>query len=280
VGTIADISDYINRATGGASGTPEVLHFSKTDRINGAGVTGGAGRWISLNMMDGCPSGTGGTALGAASVPTNVSDGTLRHANASGGRTKWLTGVTASCITPGTLLIYDRLGEQGGLSGALATTQTTNLPTSPLTRSTSGLGVQIFLEIHTTIGASGANVTVDYKNEDGVSKTSPVVALGAGTQREQGRLIPVALSAGDLGVTSVEAVKLSISTGTAGSFGVVLAKPLLYLPLQIAGVGENRNLLSGFGPIEIPENAALSMAFFGSSSTIPAPVGTLSFVEA
>ena len=54
---IADLSDLINRSTGGNSGTPDNLFFFKRARVAGAAATAPiAGRPASLWTYDGQPS--------------------------------------------------------------------------------------------------------------------------------------------------------------------------------------------------------------------------------
>lgn len=278
---ITDLSDFINRASGGNSGTPETIHFFKGDRIASTlQSVPTAGRWVSLNMADGMPCGTGGATVTTSTVPTNASNGTLRQTDPGGGRTKWLTGLSVVSSVAGTLMLYDRLVEAGGWGATTTTAQTTNLPTSSLTRNTGGVGNQIWLEVHSTVGNTVTSITVDYKNQAGTQHTSPAITFGGTGIREIGRLLPVPLLAGDTGVTTIENVDLVASTGTAGSFGAFIARPLLVLPLNIAGVGDTRNLLTGFGPIEIPTDCALSMAFLESSTTPAALWGSAAFVEA
>ena len=51
----------------------------------------------------------------------------------------------------------------------------------------------------------------------------------------ESRVIPLALQDGDTGVQSVQSVTVLATTGTAGNFGIVIAKPILYAPCEIAG---------------------------------------------
>lgn len=131
--------------------------------------------------------------------------------------------------------VIDLLNHHNGMSGIVTTEQTTNLPsgsTAALTRYTSGEGVMIGLVIYTTIGSTGTTVTVRYTNSSGVgNRTSPATTFGGGV-RQAGSIVPIPLQAGDTGVRSVEGVTLAGTTGTAGSFGVSLFKPLAMFALN------------------------------------------------
>ena len=126
--------------------------------------------------------------------------------------------------------VIDLLNHHNGMSGVVTTEQTTNLPsgsTAALTRYTSGEGVMIGLVIYTIIGTTGTTVTVRYTNSAGVgNRISTATAFGATGFREANIIIPIPLQAGDTGVRSVEGVTVTATTGTAGSFGVSLFKPL------------------------------------------------------
>lgn len=137
------------------------------------------------------------------------------------------SGVTSS----GTTFICDRLSHQGGLVANIATPQTTNLPTAALTRYTDGDGVWIGLEIHVLLGAATeVTATVTYTNQDGVGGRLGRCQIGGGSHSSASGFCVVALQAGDTGARSVESVQLSGTTGAAGSFGVVLFKPLIPFP--------------------------------------------------
>lgn len=151
-----------------------------------------------------------------------------------------LAKVRASGEGTAAVVIVDRLSHQGGLSGATAPAeQTTNLPTAALTRYTSGEGVQIGLEVHTSVGSTAVDVTARYTNTTPTgSRVTEAVSIGTSFRNAPGVFIPLPLQAGDTGVTSVEGVTLSATTGTAGAFGVVLYKPLT-APLPINQACDN-----------------------------------------
>lgn len=93
---IADLSDLVNRLTGGASGTPDPRWFFKVARHDGAAVTAVpiAGRPYSLWRYDGSPG--PGAAPTSWANPDNTTNGGLEQADPGGGRQKWLTQFGAS----------------------------------------------------------------------------------------------------------------------------------------------------------------------------------------
>lgn len=181
----------------------------------------------------------GGTAPTTAAAPTSATTGSMGQVDSSG--VQRLAQVAASLGNSGYLLIADRLSHQGALSGTVTTAQTTNLPTSALTRYTDGVGVMAALEIHTQIGTTQTTVTASYTNEGGTSgQTTTATAIGGTGFREAQRLILLPLQSGDAGVRSVESVTVASTTGTAGAFGVVLFRPLF--GMVVPGIGTQQML--------------------------------------
>ena len=278
---IQDVSDLLNLATG--AGSPEVINFWKDARVAGVAAPSTiSGRLHDLFLYDGMP----GTAVAptTAVVPTNATQGCIGQTDPASGYKKWLHSIGGVGSAAGTLVLYDLLSHQGGLSGTSApAAQTTNLPTAALTRYTSGLGVEIWLKIYTQIGASATTVTASYTNTTPTAgRTTTAVAIGAANNREMTRVIALPLQAGDRGVTSVGSVTLAATTGTAGNFGVSLVKRIAEIPFPLAGVCGFANLVrGGEGPIEIAPGAALFLAWHANATVAPQilPGSWASFVE-
>lgn len=141
-------------------------------------------------------------------------------------------GISGVC-----LIVADILNQSGGLSGALATEQTTNLPTAALTRYTSGDGVMAGLILNAAIGTTATTFTANYTNQAGTTgRISTATGIGSSSLGNAiGSFFPIPLAAGDTGVRSVESVTLAATTGTAGNMGIVLYKPLAMIALNDFG---------------------------------------------
>ena len=266
---IADLSEHINRATGGNSGTPQSIFGFYTDRTVGAATTWAVTNYLSSPwQQDGCLMGGGSVPGTTPAAPDNTTVGGILHNNPSGGRQLWLTQFAAAGSTGSTsCLLYDRLLHQGGLDGTSTSAQTVG---GTLTRHTDGVGVKIAVEIYTLIGTTARTITASYTNQAGTSgRTTPATVFGGTNNRERGRLILLPLQAGDTGVQSVQSVTLSASTGTAGSFGVTLLYPLRWSMSMAAGMLDTAEIgiVDSTGPTEIPEDACLSVAVLNSGST-------------
>lgn len=279
---LTDLSDAINRATGGNSGTPENIFMFKDARVDtGAAQAPVAGRITSLWQYEGLPSG-GAAPGGTVAVPDNTTTGGLLQTDPGGGRTKWLTGVTGCCNAAGTLIVYDRLLHISGLSATTTTAQTVG---GTLTRytGTESKGNQIWLEIYSAIGTTGTTITAQYTDQDGnTAITSTATGFGGTGLREVQRIIPVPLASGDSGVRQLDNVDLLASTvSAAGDFGAMIVRPLCLVPISNIGCGAVIDYITGIpAPIEIKTDACLAVAFVAQSTTIPQVHMTFHFIEA
>lgn len=277
---IADLSDLINRATGGNSGTPETVWFQKVARVAGAAATVPiAGRPASLWRYDGINWPGGSASPATVAAPDKTTTGALLGwTNPGGGREKHLVQAFATGLVAGTLVIYDRLLHIGSKSGTVTTAQTV---AGSLTRNTGGVGNFAFIEIDTIIGTTGTTVTMSYTNQAGTSgRTSPAVVIGGTGFREVSRVIMLPLQAGDTGIQSVQSVTLAATTGTAGAFSVVIAKPLAYLGFGLAGSPGWRDFTTGLPGIpKIETDACITGLWMPNTTTAPEITGVLSTVE-
>lgn len=278
---LTDLSDLINRMTGGNNGTPENVFYHKVPRVAGVAATAPiAGRGCSLWTYDGYPA--GGTAPGAAAIPTRTTTGAIPFTAAGGSREKWLISTGIVPQVAGVFVLYDRLFHISGLSGTSTADQTVqgSTPSPALTRNTGGVGNFAFYEIYTLIGATSTTLTMTYTDQDGNTGQTSTINIGATNFREVTRAQRIPLAAGDSGIRAIEKVKLTATTGTAGDFGITIAQPLAWIPIGAAGVGGWRDFTTGLPGIpKIDNNACLSLFFIPATTTAPEVWGTLGFVE-
>jgi hypothetical protein len=187
--------------------------------------------------------------------------------------------MTAAASASGTLILYDRLLHIGGLSGTVITAQTVG---GTLTRNTLGAGNQIWVEIYTQIGTTATTITANYTDQDGnTAQTTTATAIGGTGLREAQRIIPLPLASGDSGVRAVASVTVLATTGTAGSFGVSIVRPIAVIPLGLLGAGAVRDFIAGLPSIpEIATDACLSLAWLANSTGAPQVYGSLHMIEA
>lgn len=183
--------------------------------------------------------------------------------------------INPSTNCQGILHIVDLLVEYGGFSGTSAVLQSTAVATgvNNLPRYTNGEGVIAFIEAQTNLGATPANVTLVYTDQDGNTGTAPLqttiasIAAGKAVQLNG----PFwGMAAGDRGIKSVQSLTLSAST-LAGTIAVLLCKPLasIVCPLTL-GVMEGD--FSNLAPMLPPLNDDVALGFIWQPTTTNTPV--------
>lgn len=278
---LADLSDLINRQTGGNNGSPDNVFFHKVPRVAGVAATAPiAGRGASLWTYDGMPA--GGAVPTSAAIPDRTTPGAIPFTAPGGSREKFLIGTAIAPSVSGVFLLYDRLFHIGGLNATLTTAQTVQgtTPTPALTRNPGGVGNFAFYEIYTAIGTSGVTLTMTYTDQDGNTGQTSTVNIGNTGFREVTRAQRIPLAAGDSGIRAIQQVQLSATTATAGNFGITIGQPLAWIPVGAAGVMGWRDYTTGLPGIpSIDPNACLSLLFIPSAATAPELLGSAAFVE-
>jgi len=168
-----------------------------------------------------------GSTPGAAAVPTNATTGALAQKDSTG--VMRLAETLAQMGSSGYVMICDRLLHQGGSSGIVTTAQTVG---GAITRNTGGVGNFLAAEVYTQVGATATTITASYTNQAGTaSQTTQAVAFGGTGAREVQRFIPLPLAQGDSGVRACASATVLATTGTAGSFGITIWRPLFAMPI-------------------------------------------------
>lgn len=222
----------------------------------------GPGLFHSLWAVPGCPG--AGAASGSinGSIPTDATAGAFPFTNAAGALNNYLGYISASSTVACTLILYDRLWHSSAMSG----TETGQPAISPpaLTRYTTGAGVELWGEIYSAIGVSAATLTVTYTDQDGNTGNAATYAHPANAEAV-GQMFPFVLASGDSGVRACTVYDWSVTTGTAGNFGLTLMKRLLTIPLQTASVASVYDAFSS-GLREIQDDACLAFMVQCSST--------------
>ena len=150
-----------------------------------------------------------------------------------------------------------------------------------LPRYTDGSGVQAFFvnTNATALGAATPNLSLGYTNSASTaSRATPTVlpigktaaanglVLYSGTgSGKYGPFMP--LAAGDGGIQSVETIQNSISY-VSGEYAVVLARPLLTLPMTTLGVAAERDLLNQVPSLpRVFDGACLNWMLYSGANT-------------
>ena len=218
-----------------------------------------AGNYVSMWRATGQP-GQGAVPTTAA-VCTTALTGAMGFAQQTAPATSY--GAYMEVVTSNsamTVEIHDRIAHMGGLNGTLTTAQTVGIDLSTLL-STSNVGVRIgdanysdvqwWLEWYTATGSTAATATVAVTYDDGTSGNLTALSLAATRPASfmvsLNALIPAA-SSGKY-IRAVNTVTLSVTTGTAGSFGVTATRIRMASMCPVA----NLKTISNWADLGFPE---------------------------
>ena len=218
-----------------------------------------AGSYVSMWRATGQP-GQGAVPTTAA-VCTTALTGAMGFAQQTAPATSY--GAYMEVVTGNsamTIEIHDRIAHMGGLNGTLTTAQTVGIDLSTLL-STSNVGVRIgdanysdvqwWLEWYTATGATAATATVAVTYDDGTSGNLTALSLAATRPASfmvsLNALVPAA-SSGKY-IRAVNTVTLSVTTGTAGSFGVTATRIRMASMCPVA----NLKTISNWADLGFPE---------------------------
>ena len=239
-----------------------------------------AGRWYCFSPLAGVPIANTWTGTALNWQSTNDASGfSLYHGGAVTPDTKHvlnLSAITAVATgVPGQLMLVDMQGYYPGISMNLATAQT--LVGTPTLRYANGDGIKAYFVITTASGATAHNITMSYTNQSGVAARTPPVTVSctasaiaghithSGTAANNYQFIPYA--SGDRGIQSVQTVTVSAASG-AGVAALVLCRPLLTIPLTVAGIATERDMLNQIPALpQIKEGACLTWLYFAGNAT-------------
>jgi hypothetical protein len=159
----------------------------------------------------------------AAESCNNNTLGAVPFNNPVAGQSTYLARLSASSTIVQGYEIHDRLAHMGGLSGIVTSLQNVSLDLSVLGDNIAlrkgradYTNVQWWLEWHTATGSTATTLSVFYTDVNGNSKS---VNVSAPAGMAFGRLLAITPPDG-IGIKAVNAVGLSVSTGTAGNIGV------------------------------------------------------------
>lgn len=261
--------------------------FARADwnKITGASAYA-AGRWYDFSALGGTPvaNAWAGTALAWTSCNESAGNGTqifgLPHGGNVSTDTKHL--LNASALTavatgvPAQLMLVDMQGYYPGISMNSAVAQT--LTGSPTLRYTNGVGVRPYLVITTATGAVAHNVSISYTDQSATAANTPPVTVACTVSAIAGHIVHtgtaannygpfIPLANGDTGVQSVQTITMSAGSGVAGVAALVLARPLLTIPLVAASIASEKDFLNATPSLpRIVDGACLTWLYFAGAA--------------
>ena len=177
--------------------------------------------------------GLGGT------VPTRATVGALGQANASGANNLYALQAVLSGSLAVSVIFADRKWANSAMSGIVTTTDTTLGATADVDRPDGSTPNEMWIEVNSAFGSTGATLSVEYTAIDGTANRHATLVHpvgGASGAPAAGMMFPMTLEGTDQGVRRPTAYHWSISTGTAGDFGVVVLERKVEMPIPQAGV--------------------------------------------
>ena len=224
-----------------------------------------------------------GAIPGAAAVCTGALLGAMAFVAPTTGKSSYLArGFLMSGNTVTDVDVHDRLAHMGGLSGTVITAQTVSVDVA-------GTGnnmvarrgaadysdVEWWLEWYTATGATAATATVTYTNAAGTAGRTTTVALTASMGAS--RRLPILGASGEF-IQSVQSVTLSVSTGTAGSFGVTASRYRTNVSLGLANAGQVSDWQM-LGLPKIDDEACLELLVIPNAGNTGALYGAMTLIQ-
>ncbi len=276
--TTGGIHELSHRLTGGSSGTPQHYWEFIQNRIAGTSAAQTVvNRIRSLWRMDKSPGAVGSAVASTTPAVCHSSfSGAMQISSASASSYTVLLGVEAmgaGTSMTGVLMLYDRLLHCGPFPNntTAANAATTGVVVDRFNSTVSthvffAGGNQIWIENATALGTTAVNCSVKYVNELGTSgRQTPNTPLAGAAASGIHQVIPLPLQAGDRGVLSIEGFQVGIggtSQAVAAAHNIVIARPLLSLPVSGAGYAGWRDTLSGLPAMpHVPNNRCLAWTF-------------------
>lgn len=242
--------------------TPETILAGMRPRWpfgTGSQTSEGLGTMHSLWKAGGFPTAGANPPLfsaGSGYVPTNATQGAFPLTNPASGNA-YFSRLDVAGATNGQLIIYDRVWACSGFATNTTSLQSITTP-GDVGRYSTFEGIELWLEVYSAPGATGATWTIGYSNQANTSGRSAVYAHPANAE-SVGQMMPVAFQAGDVGVRSPTSFQCSVSSGTAGDIGLTLLRRVATIPIRADGVA-----LDAFdlGLDRVLDDACLAMLVF------------------
>lgn len=237
-----------------------MLATAQRFRINKAQQTAeGANTVHSLWKAAGQPAaGANPPAFSAGSgyVPTDATTGAFVFTNPATGKT-YLVRAGMRTSTLASVILYDRVWACSGFGTVVTTAQNVTTPGSLTRPDVNGTGCEIWGEVYTAPGATGATWTVTYTNQAGTGSRTSTYTHPANAE-SVGQMFNFPLQSGDTGVQSIQSFQCSVSSGTAGDIGLTIVYPIVEIGIATLNVMAGLDF-AALGMPEIKNDACLAL---------------------
>lgn len=261
-------------------------HFRSDWTLNTGASAFTASRWYDLSRGHRShPNNTyPGTALNWVTCDDSTGNGTEIFGIPHGGNVSPATnhainaGAFAGTSTAlGFLLLVDMQGYWPGI--ALNSSSPQTLSGTPSLRYTNGEGCRLYMTTTTAPTTGTPNLSVSYTNQGGTSGRSLGATVSLTASAIQQHILHTGIAAGnygpflpltapDYGVQNVASVTLSAAMGGSGVGALVLARPILSIPLTVLNTMVDRDMLTSTPGLPlIKDGACLTWLYYSNAAT-------------
>jgi hypothetical protein len=193
-----------------------------------------------------------GTNATTGVVPTDADAG-FPSISAFSGSEGYITRVNGYCSVSGAILLCDVLLKMGTFAFNAAVSGLTSADISSRVPNADYGALEIWLEQVTAMTGS-QTIAITYIDADDQARTTGAIATGVAPI--VGRCFRLPLAGAGRGVKTITGVTSTVST--AGTFNVLIVRPLINMRIPFAGYSESRDLYGTGMPI-IYANSALAV---------------------
>lgn len=205
----------------------------------------------------------GNTANGV--VPTDAVAG-YPIINAFTGDKGYFTGLEFNSSVACRIMLFDRIFAAGAyVFNANVTLASQPSYSSRVPGGTDYNGLQLWIE-HVTAFTGQPSIQINYLDQDGIAGYTGVYATPAGLTIR--RAVQIPLASGDNGIQQIGQVRCTVST--AGTFNVMVLRPLITVRVPVAGSGDVYDLLRT-GMVQVFDNSALYVLIAPDSTSSGVP---------
>lgn len=214
-----------------AYATAEIITLSKATVVTqAAGGQSSLWRATGWPIQGAIPTATGTTCI-TSLLGTYLANGQTEAYTVATGLTAYLGTSNLSESLAGGFMLYDRIMHNGGLvANVTSLTAITGFNVSGISDrliATDYSNLHWYAEIYTDIGTTGGLVTVNYDSPTLTGQTCTVTIGGASPANQDSRVFRIFPATGHP-IKLINSVRLTTSTGTAGSWGITACRPIAY----------------------------------------------------
>jgi hypothetical protein len=232
-------------------------------------------RATGIPVQGAIPTVTGNTCLTTLAGAMRA-DGLSVGYTVATGNTAYLGKATFTQSLACNMYLYDRIMHNGGLAG-----NTTAL-TAIVGFDVSGISDRLiaadysnldwYAEIYTDIGTTASVVTINYDSPTATGRTCTVTIGGTSPANQDSRAFRIYPAVGHP-IKLINSVRLTNSTGTAGSWGITACRPIANFAVPAVTIGGGVNL--DFAGLGMPILATAGSCLFAILTTSTTSTGQL-----